>query len=150
MDLDPSSFETMTPQEFARTVKKMSDREINELMKGEHRGLILEAIFARFPESFRPERAGGLSQVTQFRITGAPAGQPDDVHEVVIEDGTCVVSDEPGDDYDVSFMMAPAEFTKLLTGQGNPTMLVMRGKIKVRGDLGQAAKFPSYFDLPKG
>nr|WP_257911047.1 SCP2 sterol-binding domain-containing protein [Janibacter limosus] len=45
--------------------------------------------------------------------------------------------------------MAPPEFTKIATGRGNPTMLVMRGKIKVKGDIAVAAKFPTLFDIPK-
>ena len=67
----------------------------------------------------------------------------------LVDAGTCVVSDTPGENYDVSLMMAPPEFTKMVTGRGNPTMLVMRGKIKVKGDIALAAKFPSLFDIPK-
>ena len=69
MDLDPSTFESMTQQEFARTVKAMSDNEIAEVMRGEHRVPILDAIFGRFPELFRADKAGALSAVIQFRIT---------------------------------------------------------------------------------
>ncbi|WP_068263874.1 SCP2 sterol-binding domain-containing protein [Janibacter limosus] len=149
MDLDPSTFETMTPQEFAQTVKAMSDQEIAEVMRGEHRLPILDAIFARFPELFRPDRAGGLSSVIQFRITGGPDERPHDTYEIVIDNGACKVSDVPGEQFDASLMMAPTEFTKIATGRGNPTMLVMRGKIKVKGDIATAAKFPTLFDIPK-
>ena len=38
MELDPSTFDSMTTEEFARTVKQMSDKEISETMRGEHRG----------------------------------------------------------------------------------------------------------------
>lgn len=149
MELDPSTFETMSPQEFARTVKEMSDREISEVMRGEHRVAVLDAVFARFPQVFRPERAAGLSSTTQFRVTGGPDEHPYDVYEIVVDDGTCVVSDEPGETFDASLMMAPPEFLKIATGRGNPTMLAMRGKVKVKGDLALAAKFPTLFDIPK-
>lgn len=149
MELDPSTFEAMSPEEFARTVKAMSDREMGEVMRGEHRVAILEAIFARFPVLFRPERAVGVSTRTQFRVTGGPEEHPHDTYEVVVDDGRCLVPEEPGERYDVSFMMAPPEFLKMVTGRGNPTMLVMRGKIKVKGDVAAAAKFPSMFDIPK-
>lgn len=149
MDLDPSSFDGITAAEFARIVGGMSDKEIAATMRGEHRVEILEAIFGRFPDFFRPDRAAGVSQVTQFRVTGGPAAHPEDTFEVVIEGGRCWVSDEPGERYDVSLRMGPSELTKLLTGRGSATMLVMRGRISVRGDLSRAATFSSYFDLPK-
>ncbi|WP_277452834.1 SCP2 sterol-binding domain-containing protein [Janibacter sp. DB-40] len=149
MELDPSSFATTSPEEFAALVKGMSDREIAETMRGEHRSAVLDAVFARFPTRFRPDRAEGVSATTQFRITGGPESRPHDTYEIVIDDGSCRVSEEPGDDFDVSLMMAPAEFLKMTTGRGNPTMMVMRGKIKVKGDLALAATFPSMFDTPK-
>ena len=149
MEFDPSTLETMSPEEFAQTVKGMSDREIADTMSGEYRSAILDAIFDRFPTLFRPDRAAGVSATTQFRITGGPEGNPHDTYEIVIDDGACHVSEQPGDTYDVSLMMAPADFFKMATGRGTPTMMVMRGKIKVKGDLAFAAKFPSMFDIPK-
>lgn len=149
MDLDPSTFASMTPEEFAQTAKQMSDKEVSEVMRGELRTPILDAIFERFPELFRPERAAGVSSTIQFRITGGPDDHPHDTYEIVVDDGTCAVSPEPGERYDTSLIMAPPEFLKMVTGRGNPTMLVMRGKIKVKGDIATAAKFPTLFDIPK-
>ena len=148
MELDPSTFETMTLQEFATTVKQLSDREITEIMRGEQRVPILDAIFDRFPGLYRPERGKGTTGTFQFRITGGPEDHPHDTYEVRIEDGGCEVV-PPGEEYDVSFMMAPPEFLKVATGRGKPTLLVMRGKIKVKGDLAAASTFPSLFDIPK-
>lgn len=148
MELDPSTFATMSPEEFAALVKGMSDREVSETMRGEHRRAILDAIFDRFPTLFRADRARGLTSTTQFRITGGPEDHPQDTYEVRIADGECEVVD-PGGEYDVSFMMAPPEFLKMTTGRGKPTILVMRGKIKVKGDLAAAAAFPTLFDIPK-
>ena len=82
-------------------------------------------------------------------VTGGPDDHPHDTYEIVVDDGTCAVSPEPGERYDTSLMMAPPEFLKMVTGRGNPTMLVMRGKIKVKGDIATAAKFPTLFDIPK-
>ncbi len=148
IELDPSTFESMTPQEFAQTTKQLSDREITEIMRGDLRVPVLDAIFARFPTLFRPDRAHGVRTTTWFRITGGPEHHPDDTYEVRIADGTCDVG-EPGEGYDVSFMMAPPELIKMATGRGSSTLLVMRGKIKVRGDIGAAATFPTLFDIPK-
>lgn len=149
MQLDPTTFGSMTPQEFARTVKAMSDREISETMRGELRIPILDAVFARFPDLFRPERAAGVDSTVQFRITGGPDERPHDTYEIVVADGACTVSPAPGPSYDVSLMMAPPELLKIATGRGKPTVLVMRGKIKVKGDVALAAKFPGFFEIPK-
>lgn len=149
MDLDPSTFADMSASEFTRIVRGMSDREIRDVMGGEHRRAILDGIFGHFPLVFRPERARGVTQVTQMRITGGPPEHPDDTYEVVVDDGECWIADEPGEDYDVSLMMGPVELTKLVTGTGNPTLMVVRGKMKVRGDLTMAKNFSSYFTGPK-
>ena len=149
MELDPSTFATMSPEEFAQTVTQMTDPEIVELMRGEHRLTVLGTIFERFPDLFRGDRAPGLGTTTHFRITGGPEGRPHDTYEVIIDDGQCSIAEQPGPECDVSFTMAPPEFMKIVTGRATPPMLVMRGLIPIRGDLAAAATFPSLFDIPK-
>jgi len=148
-DIDPTTFATMDPAEFAATVKTLSDKEINELMGGEHRQAILDAIFDRFPTLFNPEKAQGADARVNWRITGGPGGS-DDTYAVVVKDGACSVEKSPTAEPKTSIMLGPAEFAKLITGSGNPTMMVMMGKIKARGDLSAAMAFQNWFDTPKG
>lgn len=68
MDLDPTTFASMTPEEFARLVTGMSDTEVAAQLRGEHRVAILDAIFGRMPELFRPDRAKGVSRLVTGRI----------------------------------------------------------------------------------
>ncbi len=147
-DIDPTTFGTMSPAEFADTVKKASDQEINDVMGGEHRASILDAIFERFPTLFNPEKAKGADARVNWRITGGPGGT-DDTYAVVVKDGTCTVEKAPTVEPKTSIMLGPAEFAKLITGTGNPTMMVMMGKIKARGDLSAAMAFQNWFDSPK-
>lgn len=147
-DIDPTTFATMDPAEFASTVKKMSDKEINEVMGGEHRQTILDAIFERFPVLFNAGKAQGADARVNWRITGGPDGG-DDTYAVVVKDGTCTVEKDPSEEPRTSIMLGPAEFAKLITGSGNPTMMVMSGKIKARGDLSAAMAFQNWFDTPK-
>ena len=147
-DIDPSTFATMDPAEFAQTVKKLSDKQINEIMGGEHRQTILDGIFDTFPSLFDPEKAKGADARVNWRITGGPGGT-DDTYAVVVKDGTCTVEKSPTQEPKTSIMLGPAEFAKLITGSGNPTMMVMMGKIKARGDLSAAMAFQSWFDTPK-
>lgn len=147
-DIDPTTFATMKPAEFTQTIKKLSDKEINEIMGGEHRQFILDGIFGRFPMLFVPEKAKGTDARVNWRITGGPGGT-DDTYAVVVKDGTCTVEKSPTQEPTTSLMLGPAEFAKLITGSGNPTMMVMMGKIKVRGDLSAAMAFQNWFDTPK-
>ncbi|WP_353952645.1 SCP2 sterol-binding domain-containing protein [Knoellia sp. S7-12] len=147
-DIDPTTFATMDPAAFAATVKTLSDKEINELMGGDHRQAILDAIFDRFPTLFNPEKAKGADARVNWRITGGPGGS-DDTYAVVVKDGACSVEKDPTEEPKTSIMLGPAEFAKLITGAGNPTMMVMMGKIKARGDLSAAMAFQNWFDTPK-
>jgi len=148
-DIDPTDLAAMSPAQFAATVKTLSDKEINEVMGGEHRQTILDAIFDRFPTLFNPEKAQGADARVNWRITGGPGGA-DDTYAVVVKDGTCTVEKSPTQEPKTSIMLGPAEFAKLITGSGNPTMMVMMGKIKARGDLSAAMAFQNWFDTPKG
>lgn len=149
MTLDPSTFSTMTPQEFSRTVAAMSDRQVEEIMGGEHRRTILDAIFRRFPSAVRADRTAGVHKTVDFRVTGGP-GESSDTYRVTIDDGAARTERDPSGEPDASLMLGPVELAKVLTGRGNPTLMVVRGKIKVRGDLGLAKSFSSYFSVPKG
>ncbi len=148
-DIDPTTLATMDPAEFAATVKNLSDKEVNEILGGEHRASILDAIFDRFPVLFNAEKAKGADARVNWRITGGP-GDTDDTYAVVVKDDVCSVEKSPTEEPKTSIMLGPAEFAKLITGAGNPTMMVMMGKIKARGDLSAAMAFQNWFDTPKG
>ena len=148
-DIDPTTFATMSPAEFSHTVKKASDKEINAVMGGEHRQGILDAIFERFPTLFNPDKAQGVDARVNWRITGGP-GDSSDTYAVVVKDGTCAIEKDPTTEPTTSIMLGPAEFAKLITGSGNPTMMVMTGKVKARCDLSAAMAFQNWFDKPKG
>ena len=149
MALHPELLETMSSGEFVRLVKSMSDQEIRDDFAGEHRGVLLDAIFARFPHQFRPDQAGDRSARIDFRVTGGP-GETSDTYGVVVDHGTCTVEKGAGEAPDLSLMMGPAEFLKLITGAGNPAMMFLLGKVKARGDLGMASGLANWFEAPKG
>jgi putative sterol carrier protein len=148
-DIDPTTFAQMSAAEFAQTVKKASDKEINAVMGGAHRETILDAIFDRFPSLFNAEKAKGADARVNWRITGGPENSSD-TYAVVVKDGTCTIEKDPTVEPTTSIMLGPAEFAKLITGSGNPTMMVMTGKVKARGDLSVAMAFQNWFDTPKG
>ena len=149
MALDPHTLSTLEPAQFVALVKGMSDQEIRDDLAGPHRQGVLDSVFSRFPQQFRPDKAGDRRARIDFRVTGGP-GDSSDTYAVVVERGTCRVEEGASGSADLSLVLGPAEFLKLVTGTGNPAMMFMMGKIKASGDLGLAAGLANWFEAPKG
>ncbi|HSO65124.1 MAG TPA: acyl-CoA synthase, partial [Ornithinibacter sp.] len=77
MHLHPETLENLSPTEFVALIKGMSDQEIRDDLSGPHRKAILDAVFARFPHQFRPDKAGDRSARIDFRVTGGPGDSSD-------------------------------------------------------------------------
>jgi len=67
----------------------------------------------------------------------------------VIADGKCVLSPSPGQDPKLTVTVGPVDFLKVVSGNGNPMMMFMTGKLKAKGDLALAANIQQLFDIPK-
>nr|WP_166381297.1 SCP2 sterol-binding domain-containing protein [Catellatospora methionotrophica] len=145
---DLSDFSNLDPAGFAALVKNASDAQLNELLGGEQRTRILDEIFGRMPGLFRPDRAGNTEAVIHWIITGAPDGGSD-TYELVIANGTCVLSEKPANEPKLAVTVGPADFLKVVSGNGNPVMMFMTGKLKAKGDLALAANIANLFNIPK-
>ncbi|AGL13636.1 SCP2 sterol-binding domain-containing protein [Actinoplanes sp. N902-109] len=148
-DFSPESLASIGPKEFAQLVKSTPDSKIAEVMGSETRGKILDEVFGRMPTLFRADRAGSTQAVIHWNITGGPGGATD-TYETVIENGACTVTNEPVREPKLAMTMDPVTFLKVVSGDGNPMMMFMTGKIKAKGDLGLAASVAKLFDIPKG
>jgi putative sterol carrier protein len=49
----------------------------------------------------------------------------------------------------VALSLGGVDFLKVVSGNANPMMLFMTGKLKAKGDLGLAAKVGDLFSIPK-
>ena len=147
-DFTCESLSTIGPKEFAQIVKATPDSKIAEVMASGDRGKILDQVFDRMPTLFRADRAGATQAVIHWNITGGPGGATD-TYETVIENGACTVTNQPARDPKLSMTMDPVTFLKVVSGDGNPMMMFMTGKIKAKGDLGLAAQVAKLFDIPK-
>ena len=143
-DFNAQSLATVEPREFARLVKSTPDATIAEVMAGPDRGPILHEVFNRMPTLFRADRAADTRAVIHWTITGG-----DDTYETVIENGACTVTNQPVRDPKLAMTMDPVTFLKVVSGDGNPMMMFMTGKIKAKGDLGLAAQVAKLFDIPR-
>jgi putative sterol carrier protein len=147
-DFNPDSLASIGPKEFAQLVKKTPDSQIAEVLAGDGRTKILDEVFNRMPQLFRAEKAGNTAAVIHWVITGG-AGGASDTYETVIENGACTVTNKPERDPKLAMTMDALTFLKVVSGDGNPMMLFMTGKIKAKGDLGLAANVAKLFDIPK-
>jgi putative sterol carrier protein len=147
-DFDLSDLSSVDAKQFAQIIKNTPDSKIKEVMSGDQRGKVLDAVFERMPKLFRADRAGNTNAVIHWIITDAPGGGAD-TYELVIADGACTLSEAPEKDPKLALTMAPADFLKVVSGNGNPVMMFMTGKLKAKGDLGLAANIANLFDMPK-
>jgi putative sterol carrier protein len=147
-DFDPAAFASVDPKQFSQLIKSTPDAKIAEVMQGDQRGKILNEVFSRMPSLFRADRAGSTNAVIHWNITGRQDGGTD-TYEIVIENGTCTVNETAERDPKLSLTMGPVEFLKVVTGNANPVMMFMSGKLKAKGDLGLAANIANLFNIPK-
>jgi putative sterol carrier protein len=85
-----------------------------------------------------PSKAAGMNASYKFDIDGAGSWNVD------VDDGKVKVT-EDGGDADTTISTSAETFMKVARGEQNPTAAYMSGKLKVRGDLGQAMKLQKLF-----
>jgi putative sterol carrier protein len=147
-DFDLSDFGSVDPKQFAQLVKNAPADQIKAVMQGEQRGKVLNEIFGRMPTLFRADRAGSTNAVIHWNVGDRPDGGVD-TYELVIADGACTLSPEPANEPKLALTVGAVDFLKVVSGNGNPVMLFMTGKLKAKGDLGLAANIANLFDIPK-
>lgn len=135
------------PEEFARNISKVTDEQLAEAMSSELRPTILNEVFSRMEEHFRPERARNTDAVIHWRIGGGP-GASEDHYEVVVREGELSYTNQPQEEPRVTFKMDGATFLRLVTGNASGPMLFMTGKLKIEGDMMFAPQVQSLFRIP--
>ena len=93
-----------------------------------------ETLEGRVDES----KTAGMNNSYLFDIEGA--GQ----WKVDVNDGKVSVT-EGGGDADAVISTSEETFTKIASGEQNPTSAYMTGKLKVKGDMGAAMKLQKLF-----
>jgi putative sterol carrier protein len=85
-----------------------------------------------------PARAGDLTASYRFEIDGAGTWTVD-------VDGGKVSVSEDGGDAECTISASSETFMQIAKGEQNPTVAYMSGKLKVKGDMGQAMKLQKLF-----
>ena len=147
-EIDLSSFDNVDPKKFSQLVKGASNDQLATLMRSDMREKVLAEIFGRMPSLFRADRAGATNAVVHWTV-GDRADGGSDTYELVIANGACELSATPTHDPKLALTLGGVDFLKVVSGNANPVMLFMTGKLKAKGDLGLAAKIGDLFDIPK-
>ena len=98
-------------------------------------------IFEQMPEAFLAEKAGDLRATFQFNLSGEGGGD----WAVAVAGGTCTVTEGKADKPDVTISMAADDFVKMTSGELQPIVAFMQGKIKLQGDMNLAIKVQELF-----
>lgn len=141
--VDPTALDA---EQVAGVIAKAKDSHLQDVMRGGFRGVVLDEIFRRFPEYLNQRSADKLKLAACFKIGGGPDG--DDRYLVEIDHGTCTVTPEGEGARSVTIALGGAEFLKLATGNLNPTIAFMKGKLRVKGDLASALALSGAVRIP--
>ena len=95
-------------------------------------------LFETLESRVDPAKAAGLTASYRFEIDGAGSWTVD------VDDGKVTVT-ENGADADCAITTTAETFLKIANGEQNPTAAYMSGKLKVKGDMGQAMKLQKLF-----
>lgn len=141
--VDPTALDAV---EVAGVISYARDSHLRDVMKGGFRSVVLDEIFRRFPEYLDERRASRLDLAVCFRIGGGPG--EDDRYLVRIEHGDYSVTTAGEGRRTVTISIGGAEFLKLATGNLNPTVAFMKGRLKVKGDLAAALALSGAVRIP--
>ena len=99
-------------------------------------------IIEAMPSAFRPERATSLKATYQFELTGEGGG--DWVLEIANQQ--CQVKEGIAAEPDATIILAAADYVALVKGELDAVGAFMRGKLKVKGNVGLAMKALNLFE----
>ena len=134
--------------QLVQIVAGATDQQLEELMASEARKDILDDVFRRMADHVDGDRARDVTTVLHWKIYDRPEGGYDH-YEVVLEGGTCVVSESPSREPTITLKLKPADFLKLVSGRASGPTMFMTGKLKLEGDVMLASRLTSMFKIPK-
>jgi putative sterol carrier protein len=146
--VDPT---TLDPVEVASAIAKVKDSHLHEVMSGGLREVVLLEVFRRLPDYVHEQKAGSHDLAVGFKIGGRHDGGADR-YVVTVRNGRASVErlaeGADRENRDATISLTGAQFLKLVTGHLNPVTGVMRGQLKVRGDVKAALTFSGLMDIP--
>ena len=130
---------------LARAARDVSDKRLEQLMRGPARGMVLEGIFWQLPKRLEGKRAAGISSSIRWYVTGRPDGGAD-IYQLELAGGRCrVVRSPQGPHARVTITLDGTEFVRIAAGRSNPVKAYLGGRLAVSGDRMAAASLGLLF-----
>jgi len=101
----------------------------------------IQQIFDAMPGRFSAEKAGDLSAVIQFNLTGEGGGQ----YYATIGNGQCQVTQGAAANPTLTMSAAAADYLAIINRELDAMQAFMLGKVKIKGDISVAMKLQSLF-----
>ncbi len=101
---------------------------------------VLEAMQA-MTSRFNPAKARGVNATVQIIATGDGGGN----YSVQIRDGAATLTEGVIESPNVTVDVAAKDWVDMLSGELDPTMAFMGGKLRISGDLGLMMRFQQIF-----
>jgi putative sterol carrier protein len=99
----------------------------------------VRAFFEGLETRIDPARVAGVDQTYRFEIEGEGTWQ------VAIRSGGVTVTENGEGPADATIRTSAEVFQRIVSGEQNPAMAYMSGKLKVDGDLGAVMKLQKLF-----
>jgi alkyl sulfatase BDS1-like metallo-beta-lactamase superfamily hydrolase len=133
----------------AKLASHLSDEQLEQLMRSPLRRPVTAAVFFAMPRYLNRSRARGVNLAIRWRVT-APEDRDDvDIYDLVISERRCRVHrGERGPAPLITITVDSVEFIRIATGRSNPMQAYFDGKLKLRGDIMQAARLTALFKIP--
>lgn len=94
-------------------------------------------VLSSYEENFDPNKAAGLDGIVQLSLSGDGGGE----YTITIRDQSLRVEKGDHEDPDVVVKTTADHWLAVNNGKANPMMLMMQGKLKIKGSMAMATKF---------
>lgn len=130
------------PEEVAKIVPELSDRELNAEIESLDADTVLKRIFLGIEESFLPSEAFGVRAVIRFDIV---TGDEEKNWTLVIDEAECTAAPGKAESPRLIVKIEIADFVRMVAGQVDPAQLFANGKLEVGGDMMFAMQALGFF-----
>ncbi|MGO9958029.1 MAG: SCP2 sterol-binding domain-containing protein [Solirubrobacteraceae bacterium] len=139
-------FADFKAQTFAWWVRRSSEQRLRSAIGGRLRSVLLWQIFRTIGQRAQP--GAGVDAVVEFRITGRRDGGIDR-YQVTLSGGRGRSSRRGSLRPALTLELEPVAFLRLVAGTASPQLLVITGRLKLRGNLMLAVILPAALRIPK-
>ena len=138
-------FADFKAEALAWWVRRSSEQRLRSAIGGRLRGVLLWQIFRTIAQRAQP--GAGVDAVVEFRITGRRDGGVDR-YQLTLSGGRGKSSRRGSLRPALTLELEPVAFLRLVGGTASPHLLVITGRLRLRGNLMLAVILPAALRIP--